>query len=64
MKTKINDEVLEKVSGGAGKSAPNGLLRNDTDDVIFPAHVMSGTAVCPVCGKRYDPQYPHICNVK
>ena len=64
MKAKINDEVLEKVSGGAGKSAPNGLLRNDTDDVNFPADVMSDTAVCNVCGKRYEPQYPHICSVK
>lgn len=61
MKDKIKDELLEKVSGGGRKYAPSGFIKDDRN---IPGDVMNGTAICPVCGKRYDPQYPHICNVK
>ena len=57
---KLNKELLEDVSGGKKKDTPSVLISN-LDNIAESA--MGGTAICPVCGKRYDPQFPHICRV-
>ncbi|MBQ8076328.1 MAG: hypothetical protein IJ237_10165 [Oscillospiraceae bacterium] len=58
MKTKLDDELLENVVGGRILPKGNVLVPKDKEP-SDPA--LKGTAVCPVCGKRYDPAAPHFC---
>ena len=62
MKEKLKDDLLETVIGGISLDTLSPEEMASGKILLNKLTGLGGTAICPVCGKRYDPAAPHVCS--